>query len=384
MESSEPFTTKEGTSLFSLRVSGTRAGPGPAGATAPREAKLAADRQARGTVNETLYLQRTLGNQATLALLRRGEASVMKREPRVLASRSCSGDVLVQRADPLPVFVPAPAPGVTPPSPPVPDSPEAAKAEAFNIGLQWGGLFAERDVALMQLRKYPLGGKSIWDGFTDAQKKAWVADAQDILVRSLPPLPHYDRADQTAAQEDGFKAGFEASYSLAQLGAFMVSLGTELAISFAISFAAGLAARGGKLLNSVRSVLRSGGQGAQSALPDAEAFIKARSARNAMVEVWKGMPKVQQESIATITGGVNVTTGEVTAAYNTTGKCAEDVVVEQLGGDASKVRFSEAVRPRTGQQVPVCERCQQQYDLQQFPEGVIFGGPGVTMPKAGQ
>lgn len=370
--------------MFSLKVLGTRAAQGPAGATAPRKAKLAAERQARGTVNETLFLQRTLGNQATLARLRRGEASVMKREPRVLASRLCSGDVLVQRADPPPAFVPAPAPGVTPPSPPVPDSPEAAKAEAFNIGLQWGSLFAERDAALMQLQMYPLGGKSIWDGFTDAQKKAWVANAQDILVRSLPPLQHYDRADQTAAQEDGFKAGFEASYSLARLGAFVIRLGTELAISFAISFAAGLAARGVTLLNSVRSVLRSGGQGAQSVLPDADAFIKARSARNAMVEVWKGMPKVQQESIATVIGGVNVTTGEVTAAYNTAGKCAEDVVVEQLGGDASKVRFSEAVRPRTGQQVPVCERCQQKYDLQQFPEGVIFSGPGVTMPKAGQ
>jgi len=121
-----------------------------------------------------------------------------------------------------------------------------------------------------------------------------------------------------------------------------------------------------------------------SSMPDAEAFVQARNARNNIVNEYHGLPKAQRDQIATVTGGVNVETGQVAAGYNTAGKCAEDVVVGKLGGDPSKVRFSEAVRPRTGQQVPVCERCQGKYTKDQFAEGAIFAGPGVKMPKPGQ
>jgi len=123
---------------------------------------------------------------------------------------------------------------------------------------------------------------------------------------------------------------------------------------------------------------------ARKVVTDAEAFTQARNARNTMVDAYNEMLKAQRETIAVVTGGVNVETGQVAGGYNTAGKCAEDMVVERLGGDASKVKFSEAVRPRTGQQQPVCLRCQGKYAKEQFPEGVIFGGPGVTMPGVGQ
>ncbi len=116
------------------------------------------------------------------------------------------------------------------------------------------------------------------------------------------------------------------------------------------------------------------GGAARTVISDAEAFTQARNARNSAVEAYRTMPKAQREQIATVTGGVNVQTGEVVSGYNTAGRCAEDMVVERLGGDASKVRFSEAIRPRTGEQVPVCERCQGTYRPAQFPEGVIFEG----------
>lgn len=119
-------------------------------------------------------------------------------------------------------------------------------------------------------------------------------------------------------------------------------------------------------------------------ISDAEAFTKARDARNQMVRDYDKMSKAQREQISTVTGGVNVETGQVTAGYAQGGKCAEDVVVEKLGGDPSKVKFSEALRPRTKQQVPVCQRCQGKYTKDQFAEGAIFDGPGVEMPKKGQ
>ncbi len=117
---------------------------------------------------------------------------------------------------------------------------------------------------------------------------------------------------------------------------------------------------------------------------DAEAFTNARNARNTMVAAWKDLPRAEREAVAVVTGGVNIETGAVAGGYNTGGQCAEEMVVSRLGGDASKVRFSEALRPRTGQQAPVCLGCQTRYIKAQFPEGVIFAGPGVKMPGAGQ
>jgi RHS repeat-associated protein len=75
---------------------------------------------------------------------------------------------------------------------------------------------------------------------------------------------------------------------------------------------------------------------------------------------------------ATVTGGYNVRTGEVAARACGGGKCAEDHVVDALGGNKSDVRFTTAVRPRTGEQVPVCPRCEGKYGRDSFPSGTKF------------
>jgi len=75
---------------------------------------------------------------------------------------------------------------------------------------------------------------------------------------------------------------------------------------------------------------------------------------------------------ATVTGGYNVKTGEVAARAGGGGKCAEDHVVEALGGNKVEIRFTVAVRPRTGVQVPVCLRCEETYGRDSFPPGTLF------------
>ena len=77
-------------------------------------------------------------------------------------------------------------------------------------------------------------------------------------------------------------------------------------------------------------------------------------------------------SKATVTGGVNTETGQVAACANGGEGCAEDNVVRELGGDKEKVQFTEAIRPRTGEQVPVCERCEERYGRDKFPDGTRF------------
>ena len=120
-------------------------------------------------------------------------------------------------------------------------------------------------------------------------------------------------------------------------------------------------------------------------MTDAEAFTQARNARNTMVDAYNQMSNAQRKQISTVTGGVNVETGQVAGGYATKAGCAEDMVVARLGGDASKVRFSEAVRPRTGQQQPVCLGCQGKYPRTQFPsDSTILKDSGPDMPGAGQ
>lgn len=91
----------------------------------------------------------------------------------------------------------------------------------------------------------------------------------------------------------------------------------------------------------------------------------ARDARDAMAsEVGK--------KVATVTAGYNTETGAVAAACSGGGVCAEANVVKALGGDANKVKFTEAVRPRTGNEVPVCTSCEAQYGKKAFPPGTKF------------
>jgi RHS repeat-associated protein len=79
---------------------------------------------------------------------------------------------------------------------------------------------------------------------------------------------------------------------------------------------------------------------------------------------------------ATVTGGYDPVTGRVVAGMNSNPiGCAEDDVVRQLAIPREDVRFTEAIRPRNGEQVPVCIRCQGQYGADQFPPGTRFQQP---------
>ncbi len=51
---------------------------------------------------------------------------------------------------------------------------------------------------------------------------------------------------------------------------------------------------------------------------------------------------------------------------------AENPVAQKLGGDAADHRFTEAVRPRTGAEVPICERCEETFGQAAFPPATRF------------
>ena len=48
------------------------------------------------------------------------------------------------------------------------------------------------------------------------------------------------------------------------------------------------------------------------------------------------------------------------------------VFLDPVGGNTKDIRFTEAIRPRSGQQVPVCRSCQEKVDISQFPPGIFF------------
>ena len=100
----------------------------------------------------------------------------------------------------------------------------------------------------------------------------------------------------------------------------------------------------------------------------------ARAARDSYAEE---LVAAKRRDVATVTGGYNVRTGEVAAKGCGNGMCAEDHVLQELGGNKANVRFTEAIRPRTMKQVPVCERCETSYGRKVFPPGTLFKGDGL-------
>ena len=87
----------------------------------------------------------------------------------------------------------------------------------------------------------------------------------------------------------------------------------------------------------------------------------------------------QRQRPSTIAAGYNRVTGEVTVGINITKVyhnllCAEDLVVTQLGGIEciDDIVLTPAIRPRTGEIVPVCKRCQGKYPRTSFIPGTPF------------
>ncbi|MGW4229916.1 polymorphic toxin-type HINT domain-containing protein [Streptomyces sp. NPDC004980] len=76
---------------------------------------------------------------------------------------------------------------------------------------------------------------------------------------------------------------------------------------------------------------------------------------------------------ATVTAGYNSETGQYAAGASSKGVCAETCVVNQLGGDPSKIIFTTAVRPRTGAPINICVSCEGQFGRGGFKgAGTVF------------
>ncbi|WP_438029687.1 hypothetical protein [Sorangium sp. So ce233] len=112
----------------------------------------------------------------------------------------------------------------------------------------------------------------------------------------------------------------------------------------------------------------------QETVIDANRLDAARAARDARAAELG--PLRPPERPATVTGGYHTETGKPATGCSGGGKCTEDRVVEALGGDPSKVKFTEAVRPRPHgppfREVDVCERCERKYGREPLPEGTKF------------
>jgi len=76
---------------------------------------------------------------------------------------------------------------------------------------------------------------------------------------------------------------------------------------------------------------------------------------------------------ATVVGAYSPSTGQVTAGASRGGGlgCAEGVCSQKLGS-AADIKFTKAVRPRTGQTVPVCQNCEKTYGRGAFPADAAF------------
>jgi len=102
-------------------------------------------------------------------------------------------------------------------------------------------------------------------------------------------------------------------------------------------------------------------------------LAEARVARNALA---RELAPLGRKAPATVTAGYNRVTGQVAARACGGGKCAEDHVVEALGGKSADISFTEAIRPRTFEEVPICLVCEGKYGRDAFPPDTIFkSGP---------
>ena len=112
----------------------------------------------------------------------------------------------------------------------------------------------------------------------------------------------------------------------------------------------------------------------RAAVTDSERLlIQARFARNRLAEeVGRAKPAV--------IGAYDPVSGRVVAAG--TGRpflCAEDMAHRQLGIPREQVRFTEAIRPRTGVEVPTCGWCQISYHPEQFTPLTTPGDPITSL-----
>jgi hypothetical protein len=120
------------------------------------------------------------------------------------------------------------------------------------------------------------------------------------------------------------------------------------------------------------------GSGLNAANQEVELLARARASRDALAAE---LAPQGGRAPATVTSGYNVRTGEVAARACGNSMCAESHVVEALGGVKEEVRFTEAIRPRTGAEVPICPNCEATFGRDVFPPGTSFKTD--NLPKKG-
>jgi len=108
-------------------------------------------------------------------------------------------------------------------------------------------------------------------------------------------------------------------------------------------------------------------------------IAKAMDARDAEVARIKNLSKTKQSEVTTVAAGVDIRTGDVyvgvknTKMYKGNATCAEDIVSRGLGGNTNaNILITPAIRPRNGDVIPVCARCQTKYPKNQFVKGTTF------------
>jgi RHS repeat-associated protein len=146
----------------------------------------------------------------------------------------------------------------------------------------------------------------------------------------------------------------------------------------AVEHASNYVQTGDERENALAFLAIAGTQLPESAVPERNLLQEAREARDALAAELAPLGK---KAPLTVTAGYNVKTGQVAARACGGGMCAEDHVVEALGGKREDVRFTEATRPKNGKEVSICERCEGKYGREPFPPGTRFRSDQPKPPK---
>ncbi|MET1176115.1 RHS repeat domain-containing protein [Paenibacillus amylolyticus] len=106
---------------------------------------------------------------------------------------------------------------------------------------------------------------------------------------------------------------------------------------------------------------------------------KAIAARDAEVARIQALSKTQQSKFTTVVAGVDLRTGEVivgsknSTLYKGQAICAEDLVIGKfIPPSNANIIMTSAIRPRTGEVIAVCTRCQTKFPVNQFIKGTVF------------
>jgi hypothetical protein len=99
-------------------------------------------------------------------------------------------------------------------------------------------------------------------------------------------------------------------------------------------------------------------------------FQEAIGLRDELSGRMGNLPRAQQP--LTVTGGYNPVTGEAASGAPPGTGCAETAVERALGVGPGQLKFTPAIRPRNGKEVPVCPKCEERYGRDAFPPGTTF------------